>query len=138
MVRPPRYLSDFTRFTTGVLGGAPVILSQTKNVILTYTRQETNIALWDAQFSMAMVHTLAAFIAMPLHGKPARAKLAADAANNLIIEARVSAANSEDNKFDTDAPWIIARGYAGALSAESRFITPFGPLISTSDISSVS
>ncbi len=133
----PRYLTSYGRFTLGIHAGAKAIMTQEESALMAYTKSETNVGLWDVQLQFAIAHALAAFIAMPLHGKPSRAKKAEDTANNLIMEARVAAANSEENQFDSIPDWIAARGFSGAAPV-SRFIYPYGPMISALEASAVS
>lgn len=127
----PRYLTTFERFTPGVTGDAHVIYSNVEEAVLAYTFRQENVALWDPNLFMAMGHALAAYACMPLNGKPSRAQFNAQQANNLILEARVANANSEDNQLDSIPPWIAARGYSGPQSV-GRFYFPFGPLINAS------
>lgn len=133
----PRYLTTFGRFSTGIHQGQKAIVSQEEAVILAYTKAEDNVALWDVSLQFAVAHALAAFIAMPLHGKPSRAKKAEDTANGLITEARVVAANEEENQYDSIPDWIAARGYGGSV-AVSRFLYPYGPMINAGEMGAVS
>lgn len=133
----PRYESGYGRFTTGVYANQPAIYSNTEQMILFYTKREENVALWDAQLLMAISYGLAAHIAMPLYGKPSRARNAAEQANSLITEARISNANLENNQIDTIPDWIAARGYAGS-APDVRYYFPFGPMISVAELPGVS
>lgn len=132
-----RYDSNYGRFTVGVRSGVPVIMSNTEDMILFYTIQQDNVALWDAQLLMAIAYALAAHISQPLKGKPSSARATAEQANALISEARVSNANLEENKIDSMPDWILARGYSGSV-APSRFYYPFGPMISLAELPGVS
>lgn len=131
-----RFDSTYARFTVGNYNEAAAVFSNTEDMILFYTMRQENVALWDAQLLMAVGYALAAHIAMPLHGKPARARQAAEQANGLIMEARVSNANLENNQLDTIPEWIAARGYSGSI-ADSRFYYPFGPMISAMELPAV-
>jgi hypothetical protein len=133
----PRFDASYQRFTPGILGSERVIFSNTEDMILFYTKQQDNVALWDANLFMAMTFALAAYATMPLNGKPQRASNAAQQANNLIIEARVLNANSEDNQIDTMPSWISARGYAGS-AVDSRYFYPYGPMINIASVPAVS
>lgn len=133
----PRYLADYSRFTLGVRNSQRVLMSNTENAILVYTKAEENLNLFDVNLQMALVHALAAFIAMPLHGRPNSAARSEEKANALIIEARVNAANDEMNTLDTIPDWIAARGYAGSITS-NRYFYPYGPMISVQEMASVS
>lgn len=129
----PRYLSTFERFTYGVYDNSgtdvQAIQTNTANAILYYTKRQTNIGLWDSQLYFAIAYALSAHITMPLTGKPQRALNAARMANDLIMQARVNAANSDEESYETIPEWISARGYAGSYPA-TRYIYPNGALIS--------
>lgn len=133
----PRFLTSYERFSTGVLNNQSVIFANTEDAILQYTMRQENVALWDANLFMAMTFALAAYATMPLNGKPQRASNAAQQANNLILEARVANANSEDNQIDTMPSWITARGYAGS-AVDSRYFYPYGPMINIASVPAVS
>lgn len=132
----PRYLSTFGRFTLGIHGDSKALMTQEETTILVYTKKQENIGLWDVHLKMAIVHTLAAFIAMPLTGKLQRAKMMEDKANALIYQARESNANIDDNQYDTVPDWLLARGYAG-VTPSTRYYYPYGPMISVSEASAV-
>lgn len=131
-----RFDSTYARFTVGTYANQTAVFSNTEDMILFYTNDNENVALWDAQLLMAVGYALAAHIAMPLHGKASRARNAAEQANNLILEARVSNANLENNQIDTIPEWIAARGYSGSI-ADTRFYYPFGPMISVAEVPAV-
>lgn len=132
-----RYDSTYSRFSVGVYANQTAIMSNTPQAILVYTKSQTNVALWDSQLLLAISYALAAHIALPLTGKPTLARQRAEQANSLIIEARVSNANLENNQLDTMPEWLAARGYAGSV-VDSRFYYPLGPMISVSELAGVS
>lgn len=133
----PRYQADFGRFVFSTYGDSRAVMSNTEQVVLAYTRQQTNVSLWDHALLMAIVYSLGAHIAMPLHGKPARAKSMAEQANNLILSARELASNTGENQYDTVPDWIAARGYAGVAPSQ-RYLHPYGPMIALNELPSVS
>lgn len=124
----PRNLSTLERFKLSVYQGQTAVMTETENAILEYTLSQTNIALWDVQLKMAIVHALAAMIAMPLTGKPGRAKEAQDQANTMIWQARTSQSNTDEGTLETIPDWILARGYAGPITTQ-RYYYPWGPTI---------
>lgn len=125
----PRYLSTFERFIISTSSdNSKVLCANTENAILTYTKRQTNINLWDAQLKMAIIYALAAHISTPLHGKNSRADRVEARANALILEARAAAGNTDEALHDTVPEWIAARGSAFATPPD-RFIYPYGPLI---------
>lgn len=128
----PRYMSDFSRFLFTNYGGQRALHSNTQDAILAYTSRLENIVLWDSELQMAVVYGLAANICMPLSGKPSRAKMLADKANELIINARVSAANANNESYESVPDWIVARGFNAAPS--TRYFHPYGSLLSATAV----
>src|SRR5688572_22179934 len=137
----PRYLTSYERFTLGVYNDGSVdqlaLMANSESPILSYTKQQTTIGLWDVQLEQAVTFALAAYICMPLTGKPARAKLLADQANNILLDARIADANSEQNTLETIPDWIAARGYAGSYPS-ARYFYPNGPMVAYSELPGVS
>lgn len=129
----PRYMSDFTRFLFTSYGDQRAIHSNTGSAILAYTSRLENIALWDAELQMAIVYGLAANICMPLSGKPARAKMLAEKANELIMNARVAAANANNESYESIPDWIVARGFNH--SSAQRYFHPYGSLLALTNVS---
>lgn len=128
----PRYMSDFSHFLYTSYDGQRALHSNTENAILAYTSRLENIALWDPELQMAIVYGLAANIAMPLTGKPSRAKALAERANELITMARVSAANSNNEFYESVPDWIAARGFTGYNT--QRYFHPYGSMLSVANV----
>lgn len=123
----PRYLAGYQRFEMGIYNDSKVLMTNVENAVLIYTYRQENVALWTPTLQMAVVYGLAGHISMPLHGKPARSRLAFEQANALLMAARDQEANSSDNMVETMPEWIVARGYSGT-PAPTRYIYPFGRL----------
>lgn len=128
----PRYMSDFSRFLLTSYDGRRALHSNTADAILAYTSRLENIALWDAELQMAVVYGLAANICMPLSGKPSRAKMLAEKANELILNARVSAANSSNESYESIPDWIVARGFN--QSASPRYFYPYASILTLTNV----
>lgn len=129
----PRYMSDFSRFLFTHYGDQRALHSNTEDAILAYTSRLENIALWDGELQMAIVYGLAANICMPLSGKPSRAKMLAEKANELITSARVAAANANNESYESIPDWIVARGFNH--SSSQRFFHPYGSLLTLTNVS---
>jgi hypothetical protein len=123
----PRYMTNFTPFLFTHYGDQRALHSNTETAVLAYTSRLENIALWDSGLQMAIVYGLAACICMPLSGKPSRAKMLRDQANDLILGAREYAANSNNETFESIPDWIAARGYN--TTNAPRYIYPYGGLL---------
>jgi len=128
----PRYMSDFSRFLFSNYDGQRALHSNTEDAILAYTSRLENVALWDSELQMAVVYGLAANICMPLTGKPSRAKMLAEKANELIINARVAAANANNESYESIPDWIVARGFNTASA--QRYFHPYGSLLSLTSV----
>lgn len=129
----PRYTSDFSRFLFTNYDGQRALHSNTESAILAYTSRLENVALWDSELQMAIVYGLAAHICMPISGKTSRAKVLAEKANELITAARVSAANSNNESYESVPDWIVARGFNHAPA--QRYFHPYGSLLSLTTVS---
>lgn len=127
----PRYMSDFSRFLFTNFGGQRALHSNTASAILAYTSRLENVALWDSGLQMAIVYGLAANICMPLCGKTSRAKVLADKANELIMSARVDAANSNNESYESIPDWIMARGFNA--TSPDRYFHPYGSLLTVTN-----
>ena len=131
----PRNLATYERFIISTIPSQDrqAIMANVTNPILNYIFKQTNVAAWDADLRMAIVYALGAHIAMPLHGKPDRAALLTQQANQFIIQARERAANTDVNAFETVPEWISARGYSGATPG-GRYFYEYGPLIAVTNV----
>lgn len=124
-----RYLSTFERFTLGQdQSNVKRIFSNAANAVLVYSRTQTDITKWEQVVKMAIVHGLAAYIARPLTGKADLAANLIQAANDMLMAAKLEMANSEEAQFESTPDWIAARGYVGNAPS-TRFVFPAGPLL---------
>jgi len=130
----PQSMTDWSRFVLGSTNtGQGVIMANTTDAMLVYTRRNPVVPSWDPDLAMAIAYGLAAAIAMPLHGKAGRAELALKVANDAIMRARVRTANENTEMLDAVPDWLAARG-VGLTSLYSRYVYPVGPLLTTSGI----
>lgn len=130
----PRYLAGWQRFSMGSYPDNKLaLMTNVPNALLTYTKRQEVVGLWDTGLQMAVVYALAAHIAMPLTGKPARARNALEQANDFILSAREEDANNDVASTDTIPSWIQVRGYTGEISA-TRYFYPNGNLFSVGEL----
>lgn len=129
----PRYLSGYQRFSYSRLGDKMAIMTHQEQALLTYTSNSALIRLWDVSLQLAIVHALAAHIAMPLTGKVARARNSLEQANDMILQAREETGNVDMARVESIPPWIAARGY-GTPMVETRYFYPHGELFSLGEI----
>lgn len=130
----PRNLAGFQRFSlSSYPGNKLAIMTNQEDALLSYTKRQEVISLWDPGFQMAVVWGLAAYISMPLHGKASRTRNAIQEANNLILTAREDAANTDMDTIQSIPSWIAARGY-GFTTSDTRFFYPLGGLFSVGEL----
>lgn len=130
----PQFISNYSHFTIQSYGDENrALMTNYGSPILVYTFRHTKPAFWSQELQMAIMYGLAASICIPLTGKSSRAKLLLEQANNNILAARETAANTNNERFESLPDWITARGYSdGAL--QSRYHYPFGSLLSVSNV----
>lgn len=129
----PRFLTDFAKFTvTSYSGNIKAINTNEVDAIMCYTRRNYVVGSWESELQMAIAYGLAANIAMPITGKPQRAQLLIQQANDLVMTARQAAANEGDESFETVPDWISARGYS--FPQTFRFFFPMGALLSSATV----
>jgi hypothetical protein len=111
-----------------------VILANVDQALLSYTRDITVEALWDAQFQEAMVGVLAAKLCFALSGDKARANDLMKIANEKIITARAGDGNESLTVMDHTPDWISqghGASWFGGAEAAGGYWFPFGSLFST-------
>lgn len=130
----PRYLAGWQRFTlSSYPGNKLALMTSVPDALLTYTKKQEVVGLWDVGLQMAVVYALAAHIAMPLTGKPARARNAMEQANDFILSAREENANNDMASVDTIPSWLQVRGHTDNLNA-TRYFYPNGNLFSVGEL----
>lgn len=130
----PQYISDFSRFAVQSYGEENrVLMTNKQSPILIYTFRQTKVSMWSQELQMAIMKGLAASICLPLTGKTSRAKLLMDEANQYILAARETAANTNDERFESIPDWISARGFIDS-STLTRYIYPYGALLTISNV----
>lgn len=123
-----RWLDSFESFDLTVRGSQRALLTNAVPANLVYTRELSNVALWQDDLYMAVAHALGAAICQQLHGKRNLAISAQSYANEQIIQARLKNANEMDVSYDSVPDWLLARG-VGLNTMFSRFIHPTGALL---------
>lgn len=130
----PWYLADFGRFSLTNRNSARAINTNGADSLLLYTRREVDPGLWGVDVYQAVMLGLAAAIAKPLTGKRSLANDNLSLANQKIMQARESAANEDSVPIDSMPDWFIARGIVGSSGGTSRYIYPYGPLLTGSAV----
>ena len=130
----PWYMSDYSRFSLTSRNSAWAINSTMEDALFLYTRKEENPALWGSDVYEAIAIALAAAIARPLTGKRSLAGDNLQIANMKIEAARVAQANEDNLPQESMPDWLIARGVTGSPAGTSRYIYPYGPLLTGSGL----
>jgi hypothetical protein len=126
----PRWLSTYENFEITQHNDVVKILTNAEDPILIYSKRQNNVAAWDADLFYATTMGLAGFIAMPLSGKPDRARNALEEANVAIMRARIQNANQNAVQRDAIPDWLLARGVT-QNTLFSQFIYQYGPLFNS-------
>lgn len=125
----PWHLANYARFVIGMdQSNNKRLYTDVEDAILVYGRDQDTITNWSHLLKMAIIHTLAAYICIPLTGKLQRANVIANTANNIIMQGRVELANSEDERLESVPDWIAARGFVTGIP-DQRYYYPLGPLL---------
>jgi hypothetical protein len=104
----PYHLSTYERFEYF----SRLISTNEPEAILYYNAKVENPAQWETGLELAVIHTLATYLAIPLTGRSSRLEENAQLAFVRIEEAQTLAANAENDYAETLPDWIQARGYA--------------------------
>jgi len=128
----PWYLSDYGRFSITSHSGQRALNTNSESALLLYTRREPNPSLWGVDVFQCVVYAMASTIAMPIAGKRSTARDLMALANAKILEAREASANEDNVPQDAMPDWFIVRGVSGTPGGTSRYIYPYGPLLSGS------
>jgi hypothetical protein len=132
----PRMLADGGHFTLGIIGDTNALFCHSERPILEYTFDQTNIGKWESDLLLTVAYGLAAFSAYTVTGKPQLAKDLKNEANDRIISARNSIANTGDEQQSTVASWHAARGYVGSPTV-NRYLFPYGTLFTVGESANV-
>lgn len=123
----PQHLSTYAQFELLTESGVKQLHTNELNPILRYTGAQENVALWGNGLLMAVVYGLAAHIAQPLSGKTSMTSMLIQRANDMILAARVSSANTPQQLQEAIPDWLAGRGYAFPQS--QQFFYPTGSLL---------
>lgn len=123
----PRNLTTYEKFITSTSSNNQKrIVTNVEDVILHYTKDQTNIDLWSPLLQNAVALGLASAVCLKLGGKLDRTQLMAQRANDLLMQARVMESNLDDFQVESIPPWLSARGVDAMMA--SRYFFPYGPL----------
>lgn len=130
-----RYLTSFSQFELHYdTGNSKMVINAnegsdtaTETPIICYTIDVTDVTRWEPDLYKAVYYAMAAHICMPLNGKITRARETAQAANDVILEARAQHLNEMNRMWAKRPHQLAVRGYE--FSVEAPYYYPFGGLI---------
>ena len=130
-----RYLTSFAQFELHYdAGNSKMVLSTNDGAdtaaerpILCYTIDVTTVTRWEPDLYEAMAFALASRICIPLTGKIVRTRETAQAANDIIMQARAANLNEMHRRWEQLPDQLLRRGYN--FSVQAPYIYPFGSLI---------
>lgn len=133
MIRP-RYLDTFSRFDYALFNDdTKAIHTDAVTPVLTYTRDQTNLVLWDTALYEAIGLALGAYASPKLNGQEATVGRLLQQANAAIEVARAGAVNTDQENYDWSSPWHEARhDYLSGGPRQTRYIYPVDTLFVTS------
>lgn len=132
----PRFLSTYMMFVLALQNSqTPVIMTNDPGPLLVYTSRQVNINLWDQDLQFAVAYALGSVVALKLTGSKAKRDSAWQLAADLVMQARVDAANEQNFQPDFTPSALVARGYNDPNTA--RYIFPFAE-VSASGFNNVS
>lgn len=123
----PRNLTTWEPFEISKVGSKKRLSCNNPEPVLNYTSHLTDITEWDSAFEMAIVFALASVICGKLTASSATGAKLEQQANDLILSARVSAANVDEESYESVPEWYVARGFG--LRSGTRYIHPNGSLL---------
>jgi len=108
----PQYLEDFTRFQLGRVGTERLLFSNQEFPVLNYTIDEATPIYWEPELYRCIIWTLAACINMAKNGKMALTQKLETQAADIISQAGLQAANSDDTYYDAVPSFYVGTGFS--------------------------
>lgn len=121
----PYYLMDYGQYELGLYNGVtPAIMANSEVAVLRYVRDQTQVSLWDAGLTNAIVNTLAYKLAPTVNAKVGMLDRAREYAKEAILNAQTEAANRQESHMVEALPeGIQARGYGGGINVPQYFFS---------------
>lgn len=122
-----RYLSTYGTFKIAWSVDRRALQTNATPALLIYTRFSDIVTDWTPSQKMATVYGLAANIGTEITGKSRRVAENVQRANQILLEARTTAANSENRILESIPDFIAARGYVES-ALDTRYYYEHGAL----------
>ena len=125
----PQFLSNWSQFELSRIGDELVLMSDAEHPILTYTRKESNLGVWEPMLFSLVAAYLGVKVAIALKVDEKAYRRAVEHLQGVYSSAITAAANQDLQVIQETLPeWIEARGFVG-LSAPVRFFYPTQALL---------
>lgn len=122
----PYHLHRYLRFSFGLVDGTRAISANEPDPILFYNARVTDSSQWESELRLAVIHTLATYLALPVSGSVERLQVNAQLAFDAVETAQTGAANEQNEQEETLPEWITTRGYGNPTS--QRYYYPMQSL----------
>lgn len=119
----PRFLASYARFELSNIGDVPIIAANEETPILTYTRRQPLVHLWDIDLFQAVTFALSAHCAKGITGNDSDLQNMFSLAQEKILIARANNANINAAPLESNPDWLVARGQS-LQSPNAQFIYP--------------
>lgn len=131
----PWHLVNYDRFALAFDAASESVMlhTNTERAVLVYARKQTIVTLWSRGQTMATIYGLAGHIAGPITGRGEIVQKNFNLANQFLIDAQTSAANSEESQLQSIPQVLLARGFGGGLNTP-RFFYPHGATFNTAAV----
>lgn len=122
----PYHLETYSPFSFDIVGSVRAFSCDEPEPIMYYNSRVSDESLWESELSLAVVHTLATYLSIPLTGRAQRLQENAELAFRMVERAQTAAANASDEKEENLPDWFQVRGYGH--SSVTRFYYPMQSL----------
>jgi hypothetical protein len=119
----PQFMEDFSPFRLGRVGVERVLFSNNPAPILCYTQDEEVPARWDIDLYRCVIWALGAAINTSRSGKMAVTQKLEQQVLNMVNDAAVGAANSDDRYHEAIPSFYSGTGFS-FNTQQPRFVYP--------------
>jgi len=124
------HLTDYTPFSLSysVSLSRTLLSTNTSEAVLIYAGLNEDTTMWSPEQQLATIYGLAGHISGQVNAKNSIIQGNFRLADDILLRAQMSSANSEEGEPRMLPPWIAARGYRNPYA--TRFFYPYGSLFS--------
>lgn len=122
----PYHLNSYLPFSFDLVGAQRAFSMDEETPIMHYNARVEDPSAWEPKLALAITHTLATYLAIPITGRSQRLQENAQLAFGAVEEAQTAAANSQDQREENLPDWFQVRGYDNF--SQQRFYYPMQSL----------